>query len=128
MRRLILNEYDFLHRFLDFLTEHNYIDQPMSLERRGELLYLFCKEHYPAYATEVSIAWIEAGMSLKKRPAEGVRTKHVEPSPTWRVVRGSYEPTMKLCFLPIDALGHGYWFGYDTTVQCVRPVFRAEER
>lgn len=127
-RRLILNEDDFLHRFLDFLTEHNYIDQPMSLERRGELLYLFCKEHYPAYATEVSIAWIEAGMSLKKRPAEGVRTKHVEPSPTWRVVRGSYEPTMKLCFLPIDAQGHGYWFGYDTTVQCVRPVFRAEER
>ena len=127
-RRLMVEERDFVGRFLAHLTEHNYIDQPMSLERRGELLYLFCKEHYPAYATEVAIAWIEAGMSLKKRPAEGVRTKHVEPSPTWRVVKGSYEPTMKLCFLPIDAQGHGYWFGYDTTVQCVRPVFRAEER
>ena len=127
-RRLMLEERDFVGRFLANLTEHNYIDQPMSLERRGELLYLFCKEHYPAYATEVAIAWIEAGMSLKKRPAEGVRTKHVEPSPTWRIVRGSYEPTMKLCFLPIDAQGHGYWFGYDTTVQCVRPVFRAEDR
>lgn len=127
-RRLMVEERDFVERFLAHLTEHNYIDQPMSLERRGELLYLFCKEHYPAYATEVAIAWIEAGMSLKKRPAEGVRTKHVEPSPTWRVVKGSYEPTMKLCFLPIDAQGHGYWFGYDTTVQCVRPVFRAEER
>ena len=125
-RMLILEEEDFLHRFLEHLTEHNYIDQPMSLERRGELLYLFCHDHYPKYVTDVTVAWIEAGMSLKKRPAEGVRTKHVQPSEEWRVIYGTYARNMRLCFLPIDGEGHGCWFGYDTTSQCPVPIFRAE--
>ena len=125
-RRLILEESTFIHRFLQHLTEHNYIDQPMSLERRGELLYLFCHEHYPAYALDVAVAWIEAGMSLKKRPAEGVRTKHVKPSDTWNVCYGTYDETLRLCFLPTDAEGHGYWFGYDSTAQCPTPIFKAK--
>ena len=125
-RRLILERADFLHRFLQYLTEHNYIDQPMSLERRGELLYLFCQKHYPDYVIDVTVAWIEAGMSLKKRPAEGVRTKHIHPSEEWNVVYGECSEKLRLCFLPIDDEGHGYWFGYDTTLQCVVPIFRAE--
>ena len=124
-RRLILEEKDFIHRFLEYLTVHNYIDQPMSLERRGELLYLFCRDYYPAYTTDATIAWIEAGMSLKKRPAEGVRTKHVQPSEGWTVIYGEYADSLRLCFLPIDDCGHGYWFGYDTTTQCPTPIFKA---
>lgn len=125
-RRLILEEEGFLHHFLCHLIEHNYIDQPMSLERRGELLYLFCCDCYPKHVTEVAVAWIEAGMSLKKRPAEGVRTKHVQPAENWTVVYGEYTDNMRLCFLPVDEAGHGYWFGYDTTSQCPAPIFRAE--
>ena len=125
-QRLILDEADFLHTFLDYLTVHNYIDQPMSLERRGELLYLFCCEHYPHYATEATIAWIEAGMSLKKRPAEGVRTKHVQPVEAWTVIYGEYSERLRLCYLPVDGEGCGYWFGYDSTTQCPTPVFKAK--
>ena len=125
-RRLILSEKDFLYRFLCHLTEHNYIDQPMSLERRGELLYLFCREYYPDYLTEVTIAWIEAGMSLKKRPAEGVRTKHVAPSEEWVVLYGKYTESLRLCFLPTENGKHGYWFGYDSTSQCPTPIFKAK--
>ena len=124
-RTLILEEEDFVHRFLQHLTAHNYIDQPMSMERRGELLYLFCREHCPKYVTDVTVAWIEAGMSLKKRPAEGVRTKHVRPSEGWRVLYGEYSDALRLCFLPTDGEGHGYWFGYDTMSQCPAPVFKA---
>lgn len=126
-RRLILGEEDFVDRFLEHLTAHNYIDQPMSLERRGELLYLFCREHYPHRVTEMTVAWIEAGMSLKKRPAEGVRTKHVYASPTWRVVYGEYRDGLRLCYLPVGDEGHGYWFGYDSASQCPKPIFKAEE-
>lgn len=126
MRGLILEEPDFIHSFLSYLTEHNYIDQPISLERRGELLYIFCRDYYPDYVTDVAIAWIEAGMSLKKRPAEGVRTKHVQPSEEWTVLRGEYRDTLRLCFLATDDYGHGYWFGYDSTSQCSMPVFKAK--
>lgn len=124
-RRLILSEADFLHRFLEYLTIHNYIDQPMSLERRGELLYLFCREHYPHYTIDATVAWIEAGMSLKKRPAEGVRTKHVQPLDTWTILRGEYSERLRLCYLPVGDEGCGYWFGYDSTTQCPVPVFKA---
>ena len=124
-RKLILGEKDFLLAFLNHLTEHNYIDQPMSLERRGELLYLFCCEHYPHYATDAAVAWIEAGMSLKKRPAEGVRTKHVQPPAGWTIVYGEYADNLRLCFLPVGGEECGYWFGYDTTSQCSKPVFKA---
>ena len=124
-RRLILTKDSFLSHFLRHLTAHNYIDQPMSLERRGELLYLFCREHYPNDAIDVTLAWIEAGMSLKKRPAEGVRTKHIQPSDTWDIIYGEYTENLRLCFLPIDESGHGYWFGYDSTSQCPTPIFKA---
>ena len=124
-RSLILEEEDFLHRFLAYLTLHNYIDQPMSLERRGELLYLFCCEHYLHRVTDAAVAWIEAGMSLKKRPAEGVRTKHVQPVEGWNVLYGEYSERLRLCYLPVGEEGCGYWFGYDTTVQCPTPVFKA---
>ena len=124
-RRLILEREGFVQHFLQYLTEHHYIDQPMSLERRGELLYLYCREHCPDYAQDITIAWIEAGMSLKKRPAEGVRTKHVRPVEGWTVLYGEYSDTLRLCFLPADAEGHGYWFGYDTTSQCPTPIFKA---
>ena len=38
-RRLILGEPQFLHQFLDYLSKANLIDQPMSLEKRGLVLY-----------------------------------------------------------------------------------------
>ena len=89
-RELILKEEGFLHHFLDYLTEANLIDNPMSLEKRGLVLYLYIKEHHPAYLTQASIAWIEAGMSLKKQPAERVKTKHQVPPEHWEVIQGHY--------------------------------------
>ncbi len=57
----------FLHELLDHLIQTDVIDTFES-RKRGLILYNFCKNHYPDYVTQVSIAWIEAGMSLKKSP------------------------------------------------------------
>ena len=43
----------------------------------------FCKQNYPEYQIQATIAWIEAGMSLKKLPAEKVWTKRQIPPATW---------------------------------------------
>ena len=126
-RKLILKEENFLHHFLDNLTQANLIDQPMSLEKRGLVLYQYIKEHHPAYTTEASIAWIEAGMSLKKQPAERVKTKHQTPPEHWEVLKGVYNEKLKLCFLPTDAeASHGYWFGFEAETQKITPVFKAK--
>ena len=126
-RKLILNEPMFLAHFLEHLTEGNLIDQPMSLEKRGLVLYEYCKRFYPNYQTQASIAWIEAGMSLKKQPAERVKTKHQVPPENWEIIQGTYHEKLKLCFLPTDQEAqHGYWFGFETETQQIKPVFKAQ--
>lgn len=126
-RELILNDTTFLHHFLGYLTEANLIDQPMSLEKRGLVLYEYCKKHRPDYQIKASIAWIEAGMSLKKQPAERVKTKHQVPPEHWEVLEGHYHEKLKLCFLPTDTENtHGYWFGFETETQRITPVFKAK--
>ena len=126
-RELILKEKRFLHHFLDYLTDANLIDQPMSLEKRGLVLYQYIKAYHPAYLTQASIAWIEAGMSLKKQPAERVKTKHQTPPEHWEVLCGEYKENLKFCFLPTDdEATQGYWFGFETETQKITPVFKAK--
>lgn len=125
-RELILNDRAFLHKFLEYLIQINLIDQPMSLEKRGLILYEYCKRDYPEYQTQASIAWIEAGMSLKKIPAEKVKTKHQVPPEKWEVVYGNYKDSLRLCFLPFDENPRcGYWFGFESEIQRTTPVFKA---
>ena len=125
-RELILNDKQFLHRFLAYLTKVNLIDQHMSLEKRGLILYEFCKQNYPEYQIQATIAWIEAGMSLKKLPAEKVWTKRQIPPATWNIIYGEYKESLRLCFLPADEKGeHGYWFGFESEIQKASPVFKA---
>lgn len=125
-RELILNDEQFLHRFLAYLTKANLIDQPMSLEKRGLILYEFCKQNYPEYQIQAAIAWIEAGMSQKKLPAEKVWTKRQIPPATWNIIYGEYKESLRLCFLPADEKGeHGYWFGFESEIQKASPVFKA---
>ena len=125
-RELILNDEQFLHRFLAYLTKANLIVQPMSLEKRGLILYEFCKQNYPEYQIQATIAWIEAGMSLKKLPAEKVWTKRQIPPATWNIIYGEYKESLRLCFLPADEKGeHGYWFGFESEIQKASPVFKA---
>ncbi|MDD3037168.1 DUF4080 domain-containing protein [Bacteroides sp.] len=124
-RTLILENPQFLHDLLHHLVETDVIDNPLSLEKRGLILYNFCKYHYPDFLTQVTVAWIEAGMSLKKIPAEKVRTKRQTPPEDWQVLYGSYQENLRLCFLPVDEEGHGYWFGFESEVQKIEPVFKA---
>ena len=52
----------------------------------------------------VTIAWIEAGMSLKKKPAEKVKTKRQMPPEYWEVIYGNYKESLRLCFLPLTTI------------------------
>ncbi|SHE32847.1 Protein of unknown function [Bacteroides faecichinchillae] len=122
---LILENPHFLHDLLHHLIETNVIDNPLSLEKRGLILYNFCKSYYPDYLTQVTIAWIEAGMSLKKIPAEKVKTKRQTPPENWQIIYGTYRENLRLCFLPTDDKGNGYWFGFESEIQKIEPVFKA---
>lgn len=122
---LILENPHFLHDLLHHLIETDVIDNPLSLEKRGLILYNFCKSYYPDYLTQITIAWIEAGMSLKKIPAEKVKTKRQTPPENWQIIYGTYRENLRLCFLPTDDKGNGYWFGFESEIQKIEPVFKA---
>lgn len=131
-RQLILLDADFLPCFLEHLIALGVADQPMALERRGLILYDYCVEHYPQLVPEATVAWVEAGMSLKKRPAERVQTKRVVPPVgQWQVVKGAYQPTYRMAYLPAETNnaptdeGRGIWWGYDAQSQNPIPVLKA---
>ena len=123
-RQLILSESGFLKSFLNFLIASDVIDKPLSIEKRGLLLYDFCKQVYPEYTVHVSVAWIIAGLSLKKAPAEKVMTKHQNPPSAWNILQGKYKDSLKLCRLPHKT--GNYWFGFEPETQIHVPVFIAE--
>lgn len=71
--RSLINEIDdFLDNFLEFMIDSGLLEQPLSLEKRGSLLYYYCKTHYPHYLQSISLQWIKNGMSLKREEAGGV--------------------------------------------------------
>lgn len=123
-QKLIRENSAFLHNFLTYLIQEDVIENPLSLEKRGLLLYNFCEKLYPNYQSDVSIAWIEAGMSLKKKPAENIRTKHQTAPINWKIIYGSYCENLRLCFLPINK-EEGYWFGFQAESQKTKPIFKA---
>ena len=105
------------------------LDSPLSLERRGVILYEYCKVHHPQHVTEVSIAWIEAGCSLKKEPAGNiVKIKNLEvymaeTGVQMEVRYGSADPSHRY-FLLTSPDGR-FIFGYDSGQHHPSPVFSA---
>ena len=124
-RLLMLKHSNFLFDFMTYLTDKNCIDQPLSLERRGELLYDFCENYLKQELKEVVMAWIEAGMSLKKRPAEMVKIGRIKPPKEWQVIYGEYSEDMRLCCLPVESEGIGIWYAYERLSQRGIPTCKA---
>lgn len=132
VRDLICSDKDFIIRFTEHLKALMVLDSPVSLERRGVILYEYCKGNHPEKLTDVSVAWIEAGFSLKKEPAgNALRIKHLnafleEESLQMSVVYGQPEPSHRYYMLASD--GRRILFGYDSESHQPSPVFMASLR
>lgn len=64
--KLILEQPAFLPEFLAWLRRGEQLEQPLSVEKRGLLLFRFCREKYPGYITSLAEEWTVAGLSLRK--------------------------------------------------------------
>ena len=128
--RTMICEYDgFVMKFTEHLNDLMVLDSPLSMERRGVILYEYCREHHPEKLTDVSIAWIEAGFSLKKEPAGDItKIKNLEAYLTDNQYNISTEygepsPSHRYCLL--NSGDKKYIFGYDSEVHQPSPVFKA---
>ena len=119
IRELICSDEDFLLAFTKHLKEMMVLDSPISLERRGVILYEYCRTNYPEHVCDVSIAWIQAGFSLKKEPAGNVvKLKHLEEF--------LEEPCPTLRYYLYTSNNRQVLFGYDCETHQPSPVFMKE--
>jgi hypothetical protein len=100
----------FLDHFLHHLMQKQLLEQPLSMERRGILLWDFCFTHYPASLPEISVAWITAGYSLKKAP--GLQAL------SYKIPNNSH-PEIKFYQLPNPS--GDYWFGFNRKEERRKP-------
>lgn len=128
IRKLICEEEDFIMKFTGHLDEIMVLDSPLSLERRGIILYEYCKENHPARTTDVSIAWIEAGCSIKKEPAGNItRIKDHEAYLSGDGITVKYgTASSSHRYYMLTSGERKIIFGYDSLNHQPSPVFRAD--
>ena len=130
IRTLICENDGFIMDFTAHLNSIMVLDSPLSLERRGVILYEYCREHHPERLTDISVAWIEAGCSLKKEPAgEITKIKNLdaffkESGPQISIKYGITSSSHRY-FLLKSSEKH-ILFGYDSELHQPAPVFMAE--
>lgn len=129
-KALICDNTVFITRFTEHLNDIMVLDSPLSLERRGVILYEYCKNHYPDKLTDISIAWIEAGCSLKKEPAgEITKIKNLEAflqecNLHMSIKYGTAESSHR--YFMLTSSDTRFIFGYDSELHQPSPVFMAE--
>ena len=146
IRKLISSYPDFITDFTMHLKDMLVLDSPLSLERRGVILYDYCSANYPEMLTEISVAWINAGCSLKKKPAEKTaKAKHIDfdrenntvcvmdnylnmadKSSKMEILHGTPDHSHRYFILPYS---EGYFlFGFDSRDHQPAPSFMARLR
>lgn len=73
LRERVKSESEFLEKFLYYTIENHSLNQIMSLDNSGLIIYEFCEKYYFNSLCDLTEAWIIAGLSLKKKPAAGVK-------------------------------------------------------
>ena len=128
-RKLICRYPDFIKGFTDYLNDIMVLDSPLSMERRGMILYEYCLKHYPDNVIDVSIAWIEAGCSLKKAPAGYItKIKNLEAhlSENMSIMTINYGAASESHrYYLLTSSDKRILFGYDSEEHHPFPVFRA---
>ncbi|MBR5836252.1 MAG: DUF4080 domain-containing protein [Bacteroidales bacterium] len=129
IRDLICSSEGFLTEFTAHLDHIMVLDTPLSLERRGVILYEYCRARHPSKLTDISVAWIEAGCSLKKEPAGDItKIKYLEAfleenHLKMSVRYGSAEASHR--YFLLNSSDGKYIFGYDSENHRPSPTFMA---
>ena len=85
------------------------------------LLYEFCATDYPQFITEISIAWLNAGLSHKNAPALNLKP-YTKPLPeNITAIKGLATDSMRFYFLSDNF--HNYFFGFDRSIKHSEPLF-----
>lgn len=108
------------------MEERELLEQPLSLERRGMLLYEFCEGRYPMFLTDISVAWIVAGIPFAKEPSKQLKPWSKEIPEDVADVMGEYESMMRVYHLP--GKREEFWFGFDRGKSASKPLYVGKKK
>ncbi|WP_059025668.1 B12-binding domain-containing radical SAM protein [Gabonibacter massiliensis] len=123
IRQLVTDHPCFLEEFLSWLEDQELLEQPLSLEKRGVLLYRFCSGAYPSYLPKIAVAWIAAGIPFTKEPSRRLEAWDSRLPENLEVLEGEWTEVMRLYRLPFET--ETYWFGFDRSKSQSKPLFIA---
>lgn len=118
-RKIINENSDFLSDFLDYLTPTELLEKPLSLEKRGSLLYHFCRTKFSGkYLDDIALAWIENGISFRREEAGKVSKITVLPL--------NIERKSNVHYYLWQGVDRSYVFGFDRSVDHSKPTLKVE--
>lgn len=129
IRSMICDNEGFLMNFTRHLDSIMVLDSPVSMERRGVLLYEYFKSYHKEKLTDMSVAWIEAGFSLKKEPAGDIvkikdLTGYLTENHMQMDIEYGLASPLHRYYLLISS-DRKYIFGYDSQKHDPAPSFKA---
>lgn len=128
-RKLVCKEPDFIRDFTEHLENLMVLESPVSLERRGVILYEYCRKHHPDMVPDINLAWIQGGFSLKKEPAGN--TKKIKNIETFLaehkegLIIEYGQPELSHRYHLLIQEGRNVLWGYDSLEHHPAPVFMA---
>lgn len=118
-QKIINENSSFLSHFLEYLRPTELLEKPLSLERRGSLLYRYCKEQMDGrYLDDISIAWIENGISFRKEEAGDIEKATSLPK--------GFERQPNIHYYLWRGKSRSYIFCFDRSIDHSRPTQKIE--
>lgn len=125
-RMLVTSSHNFLDNLLNELSTTQFYETLHSFESKSLLLYNFCKRNYPQYINQITLNWINCGLSLKKEPAE--RVNHWNIKDKEFILNPLFNPNERNdSYYYFDYEDTRYWFAYNKSVDRNKPIKSCRE-
>ncbi len=112
-----------METLIEKLHNTEYVTQPLSFESKSLLLYNFIKEHHPDKLFEISLQWINNGLSLKKEPANILKNwvpNNIEiENPIY------IENDTRVKYFYAENQHKKYWFAFNPSLERNKPIIFA---
>lgn len=124
MQRIIPEDICFMQTFVDWLTGKGVLDSPLSMEKRGLLLFEFIAEYDSGYLPAVAVSWLTGGLPVKKIPFRVFESFDETQLAAAECISGVYTPETK-CYAIRDGKNNADLtiIGFNQQTGSSKPVY-----
>lgn len=122
-KNMLCKESEFLQKIIAYFIEKDCYNQPLSQEKQGMIMHEFLSDKYSKYLVDFKIEWIKNGLSLRKKPTQGVHSLTITSEGTLKTIFGVWNKDMR--FYHFTENGIEYIFGFNRGIEHSKPIYCA---